>query len=178
MAYHWQNALMKNGLPTYESAPSRNRKYKNLETGFREFAKGIKKDIYIKAAQRDLNTFHLLYVGYRADEWLYTISKVYKDVLGIKLEPHSPVNNIGEYIYTDWNKPNTVIPNLPNNDLQIVDKIIGQNHYTPNQNRTIDTIIIHSAYDTLDEDIYSVDGVLYDSNFILLAHIILLQGME
>jgi len=161
MAYHWQNALMKNGLPTYESNPFRNRKYKNLETGFREFAKGIRRDIYIKAAQKDLDAFHLLYVGYRADEWMHTISKVYNDVLGIKLEPHSPVNNIGKYIYSDWDKPKTAVPNLPD-DLQIVDKIISWGHYTPNQSRTIDTIIIHSAYDALGNDIYSVDGALYE----------------
>lgn len=162
MAYHWQNALMENGLPTYEPASSRNRKYINLETGFREFAKGIRRDIYINAAKKDLDAFHLLYVGYRADEWMYTIARVYSDVLGIKLEPHLPANNIGEYIYTDWNKPKTVISNLPNNDLQIVDKLISWGHYTPSQKRTIDTIIIHSAYDALGDDIYSVDGVLHE----------------
>lgn len=31
MAYYWQNALMKNGLPTYKANPLRNRRYKNLE---------------------------------------------------------------------------------------------------------------------------------------------------
>ncbi len=106
MAYHWQNVLMKNGLPTYEPTPSHNRKYKNLEIGFREFAKGIRRDIYQNAAKKDLDAFHLLYVGYRADEWMYTITKIYKEVLGIDLGPHLPANNIGEYIYTDWNKSN------------------------------------------------------------------------
>jgi len=161
MAYHWQNALMKNGLPTYEANPSRNRKYKNLELGFREFAKGIERDIYVNAAKKDLDAFHLLYVGYRADEWMYTIARVYSDVSGIKLEPHSPVKNIGEYIYTDWNKPKQQQPSLPN-DLQIVDKIISWGYYTPSQSRAIDTIIIHSAYDALGNDIYSVEGVLYE----------------
>jgi len=103
MAYHWQNALMKNGLPTYEANPSRNQKYKDLKSAFREFSKGIRKDIYLKAAQKDLDTFHLLYVGYRTNEWMYTISKVYRDALGIKLEPHEPAENVGKLIYTDWN---------------------------------------------------------------------------
>lgn len=104
MAYHWQNALMKNGLPTYEANPLLNRKYKDLKIGFQEFAKGIRKDIYLKAAQKDLDAFHLLYVGYRANEWMYTISKTYNDVLGIRLESHFPVKNVGELIYTDFAK--------------------------------------------------------------------------
>ena len=102
MAYHWQNALMKNGLPTYEPNPLRNRQYKDLETGFREFAKGIRRDIYLRVTQRDLDAFHLIYVGYRAEEWMYTVSKVYRDVLGIRLEPNSPKENVGKLIYTDW----------------------------------------------------------------------------
>lgn len=161
MAYHWQNALMKNGLPTYEANPFRNRKYKNLEQGFREFAKGIRRDIYINAAKKDLDAFHLLYVGYRADEWMYTIAKVYNDILGIKLEPHWPVKNIGEYIYTDWNKLKAATSNLFN-DLQIIDKIISWGHYSPSQGRKIDTIIIHSVYNALGGDIYDVNGVLYE----------------
>ncbi|MDI6591405.1 MAG: N-acetylmuramoyl-L-alanine amidase [Patescibacteria group bacterium] len=157
MAYHWQNALMKNGLPTYEPNPSRNRKYKNLKIGFQEFAKGIRRNIYLKAARKDLDAFHLLYVGYRANEWMGTISKVYNDVLGIKIGSHLPVNNIGEYIYTDWDKLTK-----QSNDLKIIDKFISWGHHTPKKPRTIDTIIIHSAYNALGDDIYSVEGVLYE----------------
>lgn len=99
MAYHWQNVLMKNGLPLYDADGTRNRKYKDLRNGFRQFALGIKRDIYLNAAKKDLDAFHLLYIGYRADEWMYTLSRVYKDVLGIRLEPHVPVVNVDEYIY-------------------------------------------------------------------------------
>ena len=102
MAYHWQNALMEKGLPTYEPSPNRNRKYKNLKSGFIAFAEGIRQDIYFKAAKDNLDTFHLIYVGYRADEWMYTISKIYKDVLGVRLESNSPTKDVGKLIYTDW----------------------------------------------------------------------------
>ena len=156
MAYHWQNALMKNGLPTYEANPSHNRKYKDLKSAFREFSKGIKRDIYLKSAQKDLNTFHLLYVGYRADEWMYTISKIYRDVLGIRLEPHFPTKDVGKHIFTDWKNPNA-----PSDSLNIINKIVNWGHKVASS-RSIDTIIIHSAYDALGNDPYSVDGVIYE----------------
>jgi len=102
MAYHWQNALMKNGLPIYEPSSYRNRKYENLEKGFIAFANGIRRNVYFGAAENDLDAFHLVYVGYRADEWMYTISRVYKDVLGVRLESNFPAKDVGELIYTDW----------------------------------------------------------------------------
>jgi len=102
MAYHWQNILMSKGLPVYESTSGRNRKYKDLETAFNVFSQGIRRNVYFRAAKNDLDAFHLVYVGYRADEWMYTISKVYKDVLGIQLEPDFPLEDIGELIYMDW----------------------------------------------------------------------------
>jgi len=111
MAYHWQNVLMKNGLPLYDADRTRNRKYKDLRDGFRQFAQGIKRDIYLNAAKKDLNAFHLLYVGYKADEWMYTLSKVYKDVLGIKLEPHVPATDVDKYIYI--NEKTSSVNNIP-----------------------------------------------------------------
>jgi len=102
MAYHWQNALMKNGLPIYNPNTNRNRKYKDLESAFTIFSQGIRRDVYYIAARKNLDGFHLVYVGYRADEWMYTISKLYKDVLGIRLEPDFPQRGVGEFIYTDW----------------------------------------------------------------------------
>jgi formylglycine-generating enzyme required for sulfatase activity len=156
MAYHWQNGLMKNGLPTYEANPSRNRKYKDLKSGFLEFGKGIRRDIYINAAKKDLDTFHLLYVGYRADEWMYTIARVYEEVLGIQLGPHFPAKNIGQYIFMDWENLNS------SNTLNIVDKLVSWGYEIPSSNRSIDTIIIHSSYDALGTDPYSVDGVIYE----------------
>jgi len=163
MAYHWQNTLMKNGLPTYEADPSRNRKYKDLKSGFIEFAKGIRRDIYINVAKKDLDTFHLLYVGYRADEWMYTIARVYNEVLGIKLDPHFPKENVGKYIYTDWED---LIKSRKNESLQfqeipkIVDRFVSWGYEIPSTTCSIDTIIIHSSYDALGLDPYSVEGVI------------------
>jgi len=158
MAYHWQNNLMKNGLPIYEADSSRNQKFKDLQSGFHEFAKGIKRDIYINAAKKDLDTFHLLYVGYRADEWMYTLARVYRDVLGVRLESHFPTKNVGQYIFTDWNN----LAAVPSNtlSLNIVDKLVNWGYEVPKSKRSIDTIIIHSSYDALGTDPYSVDGVI------------------
>lgn len=99
MAYDWQNRRMKNGPPIYGVDRSRNRKYKDLRSAFKKFASGIDRDIYRKAAKRGLDAFHRAYVGYQAEEWMYTVSKVYKDVLGIELVAHKPARNVGKYIY-------------------------------------------------------------------------------
>lgn len=105
MAYMWQNKLMKNGLPTYENMPGKiNRKYKTLEEGFEMFCKGIRRDIYYKAAKKDLDAFHLIYVGYRADEWMNTMTRIYHDIAGVKFEPKFPEGDAGKYIYADWEK--------------------------------------------------------------------------
>ncbi|MCE3296053.1 MAG: hypothetical protein K0R65_1767 [Crocinitomicaceae bacterium] len=103
MAYHWQNKLMVKGLPVYEAMPGkRNRKYKNLEAGFEAFCKGIRRDLYYKAAKTNLDAFHLIYVGYRADEWMLTLSRVYHDVAGVRFEPQFPQKDAGKFIYADW----------------------------------------------------------------------------
>lgn len=103
MAYHWQNRLMSKGLPTYQDRPNRrNRKYKTLKAAFRAFCKGIRRPWYVKAARKDLDAFHLVYVGYRADEWMHTLSRVYRDVVGMRFDPHVPATNSGKFIYTDW----------------------------------------------------------------------------
>ncbi len=105
MAYHWQNKLMVKGLPVYEALPGKkNRKYKNLEAGFEAFCKGIRRDLYYRAAKTNLDAFHLIYVGYRADEWMHTLSRVYRDVAGVRLEPLYPARDAGKYIYADWQK--------------------------------------------------------------------------
>ncbi len=103
MAYMWQNKLMANGYPTYENKPGKtNRKYKTLEEGFEMFCKGIRRDIYYKAAKRNLDAFHLIYVGYRADEWMNTMTRIYRDIAGVRFEPKFPEGDAGKYIYTDW----------------------------------------------------------------------------
>ena len=103
MAYHWQNRLMEKGLPTYRDMPNRrNRKYKTLKNAFRAFCKGIRRPWYFKAAKKDLDTFHLVYVGYRAEEWMHTLSHVYRDVVGMRFEATYPTQNAGKFIYTDW----------------------------------------------------------------------------
>lgn len=105
MAFHWQNKLMAMGLPVYESMPGKkNRKYATLEIGFEAFCKGIRRDLYYKAARKNLDSFHLIYVGYRADEWMLTLSRVYRDVAGIRFEPLYPQGSAGKLIYADWDK--------------------------------------------------------------------------
>jgi hypothetical protein len=103
MAYHWQNVLMEKGAPQYAGDKTVNIKYKTLQRGFEYFAKGIHRPVYIRAAKTNLDNFHLRYVGYRADEWMYTLSRLYKDVLGVRFEPNFPEKNAGALIFTDWN---------------------------------------------------------------------------
>lgn len=103
MAYMWQNKLMANGYPTYENKPGKiNRKYKTLEEGFEMFCKGIRRDLYYKAAKKNLDAFHLIYVGYRADEWMNTMTRIYRDIAGVRFESKFPEADAGKYIYTDW----------------------------------------------------------------------------
>lgn len=103
MAFHWQNKLMVNGEPVYESLPGKkNRKYKTLEDGFEAFCKGIRRDLYYKAAKKNLDAFHLIYVGYRADEWMNTMTRIYRDIAGVRFEPEFPEGDAGKFIYTDW----------------------------------------------------------------------------
>jgi sulfatase modifying factor 1 len=103
MAYMWQNKLMEKGEPVYENMPGkRNRKYKTLEEGFEAFCKGIRRDLYYKAAKKNLDSFHLIYVGYRADEWMNTMTRIYHDIAGVRFEPKFPEGDAGKFIYTDW----------------------------------------------------------------------------
>jgi len=103
MAFHWQNKLMANGEPVYESLPGKkNRKYKTLEDGFEAFCKGIRRDLYYKAAKKNLDAFHLIYVGYRADEWMNTMTRIYRDIAGVRFEAKFPEGDAGKFIYTDW----------------------------------------------------------------------------
>ncbi|OJJ16558.1 hypothetical protein BKI52_32095 [marine bacterium AO1-C] len=103
MAFHWQNKLMPNGLPVYNARPGwRNRKYKNLREAYHAFCKGIRRDLYFRAARENLYDFHIIYVGYESDTWLYTIARVFKDVAGIRFEADEPIQNAGKFIYLDW----------------------------------------------------------------------------
>ncbi|WP_299459090.1 SUMF1/EgtB/PvdO family nonheme iron enzyme [uncultured Microscilla sp.] len=103
MAFHWQNRLMVNGLPTYQAMPGKlNRKYRNLKAAFQAFCYGIRRNIYYAAARENLYDFHMVYVGYESDVWLYTIARVFKDVAGIRFEADEPMQNAGAMIYHDW----------------------------------------------------------------------------
>lgn len=105
MAYHWQNKLMAKGYPVYESLPGKkNRKYKILADGFNAFCLGIRRELYYKAAKKNLDSFHIIYVGYRADEWMHTMSRVYRVIAGVRFEPLYPDGDAGKYIYADWDK--------------------------------------------------------------------------
>ncbi len=102
MAYEWQNRLMDAGMPEYNAPLSqKNRKYKTLQAGFTAFCKGLhQKPWYKEIAQKDLYAFHKLYVGYEAQEWVRTITRVYREVGGIRLEAHYPSQNVGAFIFT------------------------------------------------------------------------------
>lgn len=101
MAYEWQNRLMKAGMPEY-NAPltQKNRKYRDLREGFSAFCQGLhEKAWYQEAARKDFYAFHKLYVGYEAKEWMRTVSRVYREVGGIRLEPHYPRQHVGALIF-------------------------------------------------------------------------------
>lgn len=101
MAYHWQNKLMEKGLPTYDADKSHNRKYKDLRAAIQNYSR-IRRDIYFERAAKDLYSFHLLYVGYEAEEWMYTIGKVFREVANVHISPTEPAKDVGKFIYTDW----------------------------------------------------------------------------
>jgi hypothetical protein len=43
-----------------------------------------------------------LYVGYEAEEWMYTIGKVFREVVNVHISPTEPAENVGRFIYSDW----------------------------------------------------------------------------
>ncbi len=45
-------------------------------------------------------------------------------------------------------------------EINIIDKLVDWGHHSPSGSRIIDTIIIHSCYDALGDDPYSIDGIL------------------
>ncbi len=107
MAYHWQNRLMEAGEPVYEDLPNKkNRKFRTLAEGFEAFGQGLHRPIYYEAAKKTLADFHHVYVGYEAQDWIFTISKIYKDIAGIDLDSRNPSANVGQYIYQNWESIN------------------------------------------------------------------------
>jgi formylglycine-generating enzyme required for sulfatase activity len=103
MAYHWQNRLMPVGLPSYQDHPNKqNRKYKTLKDAYRAFCRGIRRPWYFKAAHKNLYAFHRVYVGYEAEEWMLTLSRVYRQVAELRFEPYFPEKECGKFVYTDW----------------------------------------------------------------------------
>jgi formylglycine-generating enzyme len=103
MAYRWQNRLMPRGLPTYEDKPNvQNRKFKTLRDGFDAFCLGIRKKVYYDASVNDLYAFHKVYVGYESYEWLNAISRVYRDVLQMRMDANFPAKDLGKWVYLDW----------------------------------------------------------------------------
>jgi len=103
MAYHWANWKMKNGAPMYDKPlRGRNRRYRNLAEGFAAYSKGIRRLLYYRAAKKDFYAFHHVYVGYEALEWMQTIARVYRDLLGTDILSQGKDAPIGGYIYLDW----------------------------------------------------------------------------
>ena len=103
LAYHWQNKLIANGEPEYHAVIGmKNEKFATLKDNFHAFCKGIRKPFYIIPARKNLEAFHKLYVGYDAHSWMLPISRVYRDLLGVKLDANTPENHVGKLIYLDW----------------------------------------------------------------------------
>ena len=101
MAYHWQNKLMPLGEPTYDAGRNQNRKYRDIKSAIRNYSR-IRRSIYYERARQDLHAFHMLYVGYEAEEWMYTVGKVFREVANVHIAPNEPATDVGKYIYTDW----------------------------------------------------------------------------
>ena len=101
MAYHWQNKNMVKGLPTYNATKASNRKYKDLRAAIQNYSR-IRRSIYFERAEKDLYAFHMLYVGYEAEEWMYTIGKVFREVVNVHISPTEPAQDVGRFIYSDW----------------------------------------------------------------------------
>ncbi|PIR71979.1 MAG: hypothetical protein COU42_02850 [Candidatus Nealsonbacteria bacterium CG10_big_fil_rev_8_21_14_0_10_36_24] len=76
--------------------------------------------------------------------------------LETQLGSHFPTKDLGEYIFTDWGG------DTPSDSLNIINKIVSWGYKIPSSPRSIDTIIIHSSYDVLGNNPYSVDGVIYE----------------
>ncbi len=102
MAYHWGNWKMERGAPRYGSDRRYNRRYRNLRKGFRVYSRGIRRALYRRAARSDLYRFHYIYVGYEAREWMHRLTRIYRELLGVRFEAHNPPRDSGKYIYLDW----------------------------------------------------------------------------
>jgi sulfatase modifying factor 1 len=105
LAYHWQNKLISKGEPEYH-APigKKNEKFATLQDAFHAFCKGIRKSFYLPVARQNLAAFHKLYVGYDAHAWMLPISRIYRDLLGVKITANYPETEVGKLIYLDWEK--------------------------------------------------------------------------
>ena len=44
----------------------------------------------------------MVYVGYQANEWMYTLSRVFMDVNSEIFQPNFPTKECGDIIYSDW----------------------------------------------------------------------------
>lgn len=104
MAFHWGNSRMRFGPPQYRPRGRVNRKFHDLEEGFRSFCRGIRRGVYYRAARRDLYAFHLVYVGSEAPEWMRSVAQVYRDVAGADISARKPEANFGRYVYLDWRR--------------------------------------------------------------------------
>lgn len=80
-------------------------------------------------------------------------------VNGVSVDPLRFIETIGKEFKEEISKKKTIISEK---SLLVIDKIIQWGHYKPKIPRFIDTIIIHSSYNALGNDPYSVDGVIYE----------------
>lgn len=111
LAFHWQNKLIANGEPEYQAEIGvKNEKFATLRDNFESFCRGIRKKFYIVPARKNLEAFHKLYVGYDAHAWMLPISRLYRDLLGVKLDAQTPSTDVGKLIYTDWEQFEQTLP--------------------------------------------------------------------
>jgi N-acetyl-anhydromuramyl-L-alanine amidase AmpD len=95
---------------TNHKTKENNQRFSKEKSGFIEFTKGVREDIYANFAKKDLE---------------------------IKLESSQKIP-------------------------KIVDRLVNFGYKVPPASRSIDTIIIHSSYNALGRDPYSVEGVIYE----------------
>ena len=104
MAYHWGNTHMAKGAPIYNAPLGWNRKYRDLKEAFETFASGMHRQIYRNISRGSLWDFHMVYVGYQANEWMLSLARVYRDLLQVEITPNKPQRDIGRYIYLEDTK--------------------------------------------------------------------------
>lgn len=92
--------------------------------------------------------------------------KSYENVAGsaipkpVTTEPEAIIDDSSQEEELPEEEVEEVIPEIPDTELVIIDKFVSWGYKRYSGSREVDAIIIHSAYDALGDDFYSVDGVI------------------